>query len=356
MRRHPLFELLTLALLGVVACSTNAKSDPEWVGAAPIASQDPSTSESEINPRLLRRFKPLPSSVEIADRPPTSAQVDLGRMLYFDVRLSRGNDVSCNSCHDLSTYGADSRSTSIGAGGKHGKRNAPTVYNAAGHFAQFWDGRAADVEAQAKGPILNPTEMAMPDEQSVVKRLAAIAGYRKAFAAAFPGSADAVTYDNVGRAIGAFERGLLTPSRWDRYLGGDKNALTVAEREGLKGFLDAGCMSCHTGAFVGGSMFERVGVVEPWPNQTDEGRSAITKAPADRMVFKVPSLRNVARTSPYFHDGSAASLEEAVKRMGRHQLGLDLSDTEIASIVAWLGSLTGELPPPAYIARPELPQ
>jgi len=165
-----------------------------------------------------------------------------------------------------------------------------------------------------------------------------------AFRTAFPDASEPVTLDNTGQAIGAFERGLVTPSRWDDYLRGDTNALTNAEKGGLKTFLDSGCMVCHTGRYLGGSMFERVGAVEPWPNQKDQGRSVVTGRSEDAMMFKVPTLRNIAKTAPYFHDGSAATLDEAVKRMGRHQLGIELSPAEVNSIATWLESLTGEIP------------
>jgi cytochrome c peroxidase len=233
-------------------------------------------------------------------------------------------------------------------------RNAPTVYNAAGSFVQFWDGRAPNVEEQAKGPLLNPTEMAFGDPEEVLRKLRSIAGYAPLFEKAFPNESGPMTFDNVGRAIGAFERGLVTTGRWDRYLAGEREALTRPEREGLRVFLNVGCMVCHTGQLLGGSMFEKVGVVEPWPNQSDRGRAAVTHATSDVMVFKVPTLRNVAETAPYFHDGSVARLEEAVRMMGRHQLGLELNDAEINAICTWLRSLTGEIPR-AYVAKPKLP-
>ncbi|HEX3766716.1 MAG TPA: cytochrome c peroxidase [Kofleriaceae bacterium] len=310
----------------------------------------------EVNPRLLRRFKPLRPVFASADEPaPSEAQVDLGRMLFFDKRLSRDRDLSCNSCHALDHYGVDNESTSSGAKGARGHRNSPSVYNAAGQVACFWDGRAGNVEEQAKGPILNPGEMAMPDAKAVVAVLQGIPGYVAAFRTAFPGDASPVSYDNLGRAIGAFERKLVTPSRWDRYLAGDHAALTAPEVAGLKLFTDIGCMTCHTGELVGGSMFQTVGVVEAWPNQADQGRYDVTKVASDHMMFKVPSLRNVAKTAPYFHDGSARTLDEAVTMMARHQLGEELSKSDVAAIVTWLGSLTGELPA-KYIAPPHLPE
>lgn len=308
----------------------------------------------EINPRLLRRFQPLPE-VHVPANEAEETRVALGRMLFFEPRLSASGSVSCNSCHALGEYGVDHRRFSVGIRGQEGGRNAPSVYNAFGHFSQFWDGRANDVEAQALGPILNPKEMGARDAGSVVAALSRVPEYSVLFAKAFPGASPAISFPNVGAAIGAFERGLVTPGRWDRYLRGDRTALTVTEKKGLKTFVNSGCMICHTGAYLGGSMFERVGVVESWPNQSDKGRASVTNVAADQMMFKVPSLRNIERTAPYFHDGSAETLEDAVKAMGRFQLGLDFSQEEVDAIVAWLRSLTGDLPL-TYIQPPALPR
>jgi len=333
-----------------------AETQPAPGPAVPNSQATPAAAagSKEFNPRLLRRFAPVRATLESEHHPITEERVALGRMLYYDHRLSKSQDLSCNSCHKLDAYGVDGEATSPGEKGQRGARNSPTVYHAAGYFTQFWDGRAADVEEQAKGPILNPVEMAMPSPEAVVARLKAIPGYKEAFAKAFPDAADPITYDAVGLAIGAFERKLVTPSRWDKYLSGDKNALHDDELEGLKVFTNVGCMVCHTGEFLGGTSYQRAGAVEPWPNQTDPGRGGVTKSQADNMMFKVPTLRNIAKTAPYFHDGSAKSLDQAVRMMGKHQLGLELSEGEVASIVTWLGALTGELPK-AYIAKPDLP-
>jgi cytochrome c peroxidase len=318
------------------------------------AAEPPSTSSVDINPRLLRRFQPLRSQVESADNPITEAKTDLGRMLFFEPRLSKSQKTSCNTCHALDNYGVDNLVTSVGHRGQHGTRNSPTVYNAAGFFAQFWDGRAETVEEQALGPILNPVEMALVSPEQGVKVLNSIPEYRQAFIKAFPGEAEPVTFANVGRAIGAFERRLTTPSRWDAFLRGNQQALTVPELEGLKVFTNIGCMVCHTGEFVGGAMYQKVGIVEPWPDQRDQGRFAVTKQDTDRMMFKVPTLRNIEKTAPYFHDGSVPTLDAAVRRMARYQLGLTLSDQEVAAIVTWLGALTGDLPSD-YIKPKALP-
>ncbi len=286
--------------------------------------------------------------------PLTKARVDLGRKLYYETRMSKNHDISCNSCHQLDRYGVDNEPTSPGHKKQRGGRNSPTVYNAALHIAQFWDGRAADVEAQAKGPILNPVEMGMPGEAEVVKVLRSIPGYEADFKAAFPGQEAPITYDNMATAIGAFERKLVTPSRWDDFLKGNDKALTEAELKGFNTFVEVGCHSCHNGAAVGGMTYHKVGVTKPWPNQKDLGRMDVSKDEKDKMMFKVQTLRNVEKSGPYFHDGSVASLEQSVKMMASHQLGKELNDEQTASIVTWLKALTGTIPKD-YIAKPELP-
>jgi cytochrome c peroxidase len=303
----------------------------------------------DLNPRLLRRFAPIPRAPSGPDTP----LVHLGRMLYFEPLLSRTGKVSCNSCHPLDRYGTTNTRFSAGVDGKPGRRNAPTVYNTVGHMSLFWDGRAPTLADQAIGPLTNPTEMGMK-AAGIVRALQDIPGYQPLFQRAFPHESQPISIGNVAAALAEFERGLMTPSRWDRYLEGDKRAITDSEKEGVKLFANLGCMVCHTGAYVGGTMFEKLGVFVPWPNQSDHGRREVTNNPADDMVFKVPSLRNVARTAPYFHDGSAASLDTAVRMMAHHQLGVDLTEEEARSIVAWLGSLTGEIPS-EYIAAPVLP-
>ena len=311
----------------------------------------PDTSAARIDSIHLAQFAPLPDSISTPDNPLTEAKVNLGRMLFYETRLSRDHDISCNSCHSLTAYGVDHQAVSTGTQGQRGTRNSPTVYNAAGHVAQFWDGRAATVEEQAKGPILNPIEMAMPSDRALLAELAAIPAYREAFRRAFPGEANPVTYDNVGRAIAAFERGLVTPSRWDALLKGNQNALTPAEQAGFNTFVEAGCVSCHSGAYVGGQMYQKAGLVAPWPDRSDPGRSAVTHQAADEMVFKVPSLRNIAMTAPYFHTGGTPSLGAAVRMMGRYQLGRELSDAQVESIVSYLHALTGTIPT-GYVEPP----
>jgi cytochrome c peroxidase len=281
--------------------------------------------------------------------------VKLGQQLFHDKRLSKNHDISCNSCHTVTNYGVDSEPTSPGHKGHRGGRNSPTVMNAFGHLAQFWDGRAADVEAQAKGPVLNPGEMAMPSEEAVIKTLSSIPGYVEGFKKAFPKESNAITYDNFAKAVGAFERQLSTPSRFDKFLNGDKKALSDAEKAGLKTFVSTGCTMCHMGPLLGGNMYQKVGLMKEWPNQKDQGRFDLTKNEADKMMFKVPSLRNIEKTGPYFHDGQTKDLATAVKMMAEYQLNKKLSDKDTASIIAFLKTTTAE-PAAEYLKTPELPK
>ena len=311
---------------------------------------------SDVDFRALKVFAPLPEMVPGRSGAPTREQISLGRLLYFDPRLSKSQTISCNTCHPLTKYGMDAQATSEGYQGQHGDRNAPSVYNAAGHFAQFWDGRAADVEEQAKGPIRNPVEMAMASQQDVVAVLQSMPEYVTAFQRAFPQGREPVCLDNVGIAIGAFERKLLTPARWDRFLRGDEAALTDKEKSGLNAFLAAGCQTCHAGAFVGGISFQKLGFAKPYPESAlDPGRYKVTHAEADRMVFKVPSLRNIVMTAPYFHSGRVSSLQDAVAQMAEYQRGWQLQEPQVQAIVSWLGALTGDIPA-HYIKEPALPK
>ncbi len=308
-----------------------------------------------VDQATLSMFAPLPESIPPKASGPLDAQVALGRQLYYDSRLSKSQTISCNSCHDLAKYGVDGEPTSEGFRGQHGNRNSPTVYNAAANFVQFWDGRAHDVEEQAKGPITNPVEMAMASPASVVAVLKSIPEYAAEFHRAFPNSKDPVTYDNMALAIGTFERGLLTPSRWDRFLKGDRTALTAQEQAGLSTFVSVGCPACHAGKLVGGNIYQKIGAVKPFPDTSDPGRFQVTNDDDDRMRFKVPSLRNVAMTAPYFHNGKVTTLDQAIAEMGEYQLGRKLTRQEIGSIVSFLKALTGEIPA-QYIQKPELPK
>lgn len=339
-------------LLAATACKRQEKAQP------PPPSRPASTSVSPqkdpYDPLLRAPFAPVPDVAETQENPVTPEKVALGRMLYFEPRLSKNHDVSCESCHHLNQYGVDNLPVSTGHKQQHGTRNAPTVYNAALHFRQFWDGRAPTLEEQAKGPMMNPVEMAMPNEKRIVETLASMPGYVDAFKKAFPGDANPVTLDNAAKAIGAFERKLLTPSRWDNFLKGQRDALTPDEIAGLRTFVETGCQACHMGPGMGGGMFQKLGLVMPWQDTRDLGRFELSKQDSDRQVFKVPSLRNIEKTAPYYHDGSVKTLDEAVKLMGRHQLGRELTPDQVTSIVTFLRSTTGPLPAD-LITPPQLP-
>lgn len=316
-----------------------------------VTAEDPfaTLSGTELWEQAKIRFFPLPVEVPNPDNPVTASKVDLGKNLYYDVRLSKDGNVSCDSCHLLAEFGVDNLPTSPGDDGEFGTRNSPTVYNAALHVLQFWDGRAKDVEEQAGMPILNPVEMAIPSEQFLVDRLSKIKGYRAKFADAFPEDDPALTYKNIARALGAFERTLLTPSRFDDYLNGNQDALTSTEQEGMRRFIELGCSSCHNGYAVGGYSFRKFGLKGNYWEHTkseeiDEGRFVETGEARDKFVFKVAALRNIAKTGPYFHDGSVDELGEAVKIMTKMQVGRDLTEDETQSILAFLESLTGEIP------------
>ena len=321
------------------------------LGAAGCGRQAPPA----VDAAKLKMFSPLPDVVPGKAGVPAEEQVTLGRMLYYDARLSKGQDVSCNTCHDLAKYGVDGEPTSEGFKKQRGNRNSPTVYNAAAHFVQFWDGRAPDVEAQAKGPMMNPVEMAMPSDKAVVAVLKSMPGYVGAFKRAFPGEKDPVTLDNAANAIGAFERKLVTPSGWDKFLKGDETALTPEEKAGFRTFTEAGCQACHAGTLLGGNLYQKIGVIKPYPDKSDEGRFQVTKSDSDKMTFKVPSLRNVEKTGPYFHNGKVPTLDAAVMQMADYQLGKQLSESDVRSISTFLKALTGEIPA-EYIKEPELPK
>ncbi len=315
--------------------------------------------DKQLMNEARKLFKPLPKVAENPENPLNEYKVKLGKMLYYDPRLSKSGFISCNSCHNIATYGVDNLPTSIGHKWSIGPRNAPTVLNAALHVAQFWDGRAKDVEEQAQGPILNPKEMAIPHKDFAVKRIASIPEYVELFKKAFPGEKNPVNYVNIAKAIAAFERTLMTPSRFDKFLKGDLNALTKKEKKGLRMFIGVGCATCHNGVTVGGQAFQKFGIYEPFWKYTgsknpDKGRYNVTRKESDMYVFKVPSLRNVARTYPYFHDGSVWDLREAVRIMAKVQLNKELTDEQIDYIVAFLNSLTGEIPKEA-LELPVLP-
>lgn len=318
--------------------------------AAPLA-----FANDDLRAQAVSIFGPLPKEAPAPDYNPTTPEkVELGKKLFFDPRLSQSQTISCNSCHNLAMTGADNVPFSIGHEAARGGRNSPTVLNAAIHVAQFWDGRAETLEEQAAGPITNPVEMAMPADdhgQYVVDFVRSIPGYQKEFRAVF-GRRDPVSMKNITHAIAAFERTLMTPGRFDRWMEGDDKALNRQEKRGLKTFMEVGCAGCHMGPAVGGGMFSKMGLIEEYPNQEDLGRYEVTGEEHDKMVFKVPSLRNIATTEPYFHDSSVWTLEETVTLMGKYQLGREFSKKETADMVAFLKALDGDR---LEITLPQLP-
>jgi cytochrome c peroxidase len=299
--------------------------------------------DADIAPGHLFMFAPItplptPTGVQ-------AERVDLGRRLFYDTNLSENNTVSCNSCHLLDRYGMDHQPTSMGHDHRLGFRNSPTVYNSVLEFAQFWDGHAKDLPTQAVGPMMNPVEMGMSGPAQVVAHVRSNPAYVHDLHEAFPGASDPVSMDTITQSIAAFENGLLTPSRWDRYLQGDTTALTAEEKQGLRVFLRTGCAACHAGRDMGGNSYELLGAANEWRgNQDDRGRVQATLESRDAMFFKVPTLRNVDQTAPYFHDGHVATLEEAVRLMGRQQTDTELSGPDVHSIVTFLHALTGAIP------------
>ncbi len=315
-------------------------------------------SEAGLLKEAQKNFEPLPKDGGTREFPVTADRVSLGRMLFFDPRMSTDGTGSCVRCHQPALYGADGLAKSQALHDKVLPRNAPTVLNSGLQFKIHWDGVFTTVEEQAGKALLGPG-FGNADNAAVVARLKAIPGYGDLFRKTFPGESDPVTVENWGKAIGAYERTLLTPSRFDEYLAGKSDALSADERKGLRVFLDAGCSACHSGAGVGGSEFRKFGVVADYWKSThsadvDKGRFNVTKDDADLYTFKVASLRNVAMTPPYFHDGSVGTLPEAVRVMATVQLGKDLSDDDVSHVVKFLGSLTGKLPE-GFASAPVLP-
>lgn len=309
---------------------------------------------------LMRRaqalFKPIPKTVsEVRGKTFSLKEVELGKMLYFDPRLSASELISCNTCHNMGMGGADFHETSIGHRWQKGPRNAPTVFNSVFNIAQFWDGRAKDLEQQAMGPLQASVEMDSTPER-VVRTLKSMPGYIALFKKAFSSQADPVTFNNAAEAIEAFEATLLTPdSPFDLYLKGNNNALTAAQKEGLRLFMDKGCAGCHGGINMGGAAYYPFGLVERPPAEIiagDTGRYKITHMKSDEYVFKAPSLRNIALTPPYFHSGKVWSLKEAIKIMGEAQLGVVLTGEEVDKIEGFLRTTTGVQPKVEYPVLP----
>ncbi|HEY3840796.1 MAG TPA: cytochrome c peroxidase [Bryobacteraceae bacterium] len=314
-----------------------------------------------------RLFKPLPKDAATPATPLTPQRIELGRKLFFDPRVSVDGTVSCSRCHVAALYATDGLGHAEGAFDKVNDRRAPTVLNAALQFKAHWRGERENVEDQATRALTGPASFGNSDSNSAIKKLKAIPGYGELFRNAFPGESDPISDANWGKAIGAFERTLMTPGRFDEYLSGNVQALSTAERRGLRTFINTGCGGCHMGPVLGGTMFQKFGIVEDYWKVTgsqtvDKGRFDVTHQPSDMYSFKVPGLRNVEMVPPYFHDGSVRTLPEAVRVMAKIQLGKTLSAEDTAAIVTFLSSLTGKvptqfaeapvLPPAAFAAAP----
>lgn len=339
-----LIYLIPLATL--IACG----GSDEQVATSTIENSVEKPVLTALQSQAKSMFGTLPVDAATEEYQLTSEKIALGKKLYFDNRLSKDNTISCNSCHNLENgTGVDNLPVSPGNDkGSFGGRNSPTTLNAALHMAQFWDGRAKDVEEQAGGPILNPVEMAIPSKEAVIERLSKIEEYPTLFTTAFPNEDKALSYRNIELAIGAFERTLITPSKFDDFINGDPTALSEKEQKGLETFISTGCISCHMGNTLGGQLYQKFGIYGKYWELTvskkiDEGRFEVTGNEADKYVFKVPSLRNVGKTAPYFHDGSVEKLEDAVTMMALLQLNKTLTDEETKNMVAFLQTLSGDV-------------
>jgi cytochrome c peroxidase len=341
---------IVLALALTAGCS-QCNEEAEDETAETEAEQE---TEAEETPNLSPLVEPLqPPEVDMD-------KVYLGRRLYHDPILSGDGTVSCATCHSLEHGGAEDRVSSEGIGGAIGPINSPTVLNAHFNFRQFWDGRAADLQEQAAGPVENPIEMG-GSFGDAVERIAEDDWYPDRFAAVYGGD-DPITKENITDAIAEYERYLVTPAPWDDYLRGDVDALTDQQKRGWATFQEAGCIACHQGVNLGGTMYQKLGAVQDYFEQrggeiteADLGRFNVTEDESDKHVFKVATLRNVTLTPPYFHDGSQTDLRETVRIMGRVQLGKELTDAQVDDIVAFLGALEGELPDEAQLPEDQTP-
>ena len=315
--------------------------------------------DAELVQQARDLFGTLPKVMASADNPVTPAKVMLGKTLFWESRISVDGTVSCSRCHPLGLYAADGLPKSVGNRCRANPRNAPTILNASAQIAAHWIGNRLNVEDQARQALVGPPSFGMPSYEAAEARLRAIPGYEPLFRKAFPGEPAPVTAGNFALAIGAFERTLVTPTPFDAFLDGGRPGLDDAQKAGLKDFIETGCANCHSGVYFGGQSYRKFGLVEPYWNQTlspeiDEGRYAVTKNETDRYVFKVPVLRNVEMTSPYFHDGSVGRLDDAVWVMGKVQLGIDLAEARVSGLAAFLRALTGKIPA-AALEVPVLP-
>lgn len=309
-----------------------------------LVAAEPDAAALRVRVKSEGSVAPLPEKMAGAERD-TPESIALGRQLFFDPRLSERGTQSCASCHQLAEdrAGVDNLRVSPGANGTLTKRNTPTVLNAGMQFAQFWDGRAVDLVAQAREPILNAHEMGMSGSADVEKRFAAVPEYATAFAKAFPGTAQPVSFEHIAQALAAFERTLITRDRFDDFLKGADRALSAGELKGLDAFVSNGCTFCHNGPLLGGNSFKILGEEIPYEDSEDRGRQEFTGDAGDHLLFKVPSLRNVALTAPYFHDGSVETLEDAIRKMSKHQVGSEADDETVKSLATFLRSLSDKM-------------
>lgn len=329
----------------VASCGGEESESVAPKTAAPAsAAAQPRIDVKKLLATAKEIFGPLPDRVASEDNPSNISKMVLGRLLFNDPRLSKDGKFSCATCHDLGNYGVDGKVTTDGPGGHPGYRNVPTVINAAMQGMLFWDARAITVEEQAGMALLNPAEMGMADEASVMAVIESIDGYKQLFKSGFRGEDQPRNFTNVAKAIAAFERSLLTPSRFDSFVSGKQNALQGNELTGLKLFLDAQCTTCHIAPTVGGMMIQKLGNQKPYPTE-DKGYGKFAEDESYDYFFKVPQLRNVTETGPYMHDGSIESLAEMVRIMGEIQLSRTFDDAEVAALVAFMGTLTGKVDP-----------
>ena len=334
--------VLTLAAIGCQTMHNGSNTTAMIESEQPVLRAEPGTPDGILLMQARYLIGELPEKMPGSEND-TPVKAALGKKLYFEDAISINKTQSCNDCHPVNNKGAgaDNRKTGLGALGKTGTRNDPTTLNAGFQIAQFWDGRSPDLADQAKGPVLNPVEMGMPNPEKVIERLKD-AGYKNEFDMAFPGQDDSLTYDNFSEAVAAFERTLISRGRIDRFISGEADALTPMEKEGMRIFMDVGCIQCHSGPVLGGAMFQKIGIFYEYPNYKDRGRYDVTKNDKDLYVFKVPVLRNTTLTAPYFHDGEVETIAEAVDLMGNIQLNRQLTKKENDRLIRFLTTLADE--------------
>ncbi|OFY85628.1 MAG: hypothetical protein A3F72_10705 [Bacteroidetes bacterium RIFCSPLOWO2_12_FULL_35_15] len=350
MKKNILFAGLGFMLLGIIWNEQHTRNFERTKHANAFKQ-----SEIELLQLAQSIFQPLRKLVENKGNLITQEKVKLGKLLFYDTQLSKNKNNSCNSCHNLTTYGVDNYPTSKFDVEKFGIRNSPTILNASLQKFLYWDGRVTSFEDHVGGAILNPIEMAIPSKKFLLNRLRKIKEYEKLFKSVFPSDKEPISFPNIQNSIAAFERTLITPSPFDNYLMGDPKALNSEQKEGLKTFIETGCIQCHYGVAIGGYTCQKFGVYDNYrlyikSKTNDEGKKSHTKLEIDKDVFKVSSLRNVTKTFPYFHDGSVMNLNKAVAIMGKTELNKNLTNVEVNNIVAFLNSLTGKVSEEAQLS------